>query len=93
MLQLSIPKYYQVRRGQTVKTIARTFGVAVGVLISANTLTQEVFAGQILRIPDIRGNAYVAQAGDSKALLCGSEENYIRRNGTDVLYPEMTVIL
>jgi hypothetical protein len=33
------------------------------------------------------------QAGDTKALLCGSEKNYRIRNGTDVFYPGMKVHL
>lgn len=93
MLQVYIPKYYQVKRGQTLNDISKAFGVAVGVLIHDNRLTQEVFAGQVLCISNVRGNRYVAQAGDTKTLLCGNEENYYKRNGTDILYPEMSVIL
>ncbi len=93
MLKLHIPKYYIVKRGQTVREIAKTFGVAVRVLVVENRLGQEVQAGQILKIPALRGDLYVAQAGDNKILLCGSEENYRTRNGTDILYPQMLVVL
>lgn len=93
MLKLKIPKYYVVKEGQTLKEISRVFGVAVGVLIRENRLSGEVFAGQALRIPEERGNMYVAQVGDTKTLLCGSEQRYFQRNGTHILYPEMHVVL
>ena len=90
---MKIPKYYVVKEGQTLKEISRVFGVAVGVLIRDNRLTEEVFAGQVLYISEVRGNVYVAQAGDTKSLICGSEQQYFQRNGTHILYPEMQVIL
>ena len=93
MLKVKIPKYYIVKEGQTLKDISRVFGVAVGVLIRDNRLTEEVFAGQALYISEVRGNVYVAQAGDTKSLICGSEQQYFQRNGTHILYPEMQVIL
>lgn len=93
MLQISVPKYYVVKRGQTVKEIAFAFGVAVGLLIKENALKKEPYAGQRLIIPTERGDRYVAQAGDEKTLLCGSDEMYYKKNGTHILYPGMSVIL
>ena len=93
MLQISVPKYYRVKQGQTVKDVAAAFGVAVGVLIRENALTQELYVGQVLKIPTARGNRYVAQAGDTRTLLCGSDEQYFQKNGTLTLYPGMSVIL
>ena len=58
-----------------------------------NALVSPPFVGQILRIPDTRGNAYTAKAGETKTLLCGNEEGYERKNGTDILYIGMRVIL
>ena len=93
MLQICVPKYYRVKHGQRIKDISLTFGVAAGVLIKENHLTGEPYQGQMLVIPAKRGNRYVAQAGDTKALLCGNEENYYQKNGTHILYPGMSVIL
>ena len=93
MLRLEIKRFYQVKHGQTLDKIAKTFGVAEYLLVKINALTQPPHAGQILIIPTERGNAYTAQAGECKTLLCGSEENFAQRNGTDILYPGMRVIL
>ena len=93
MLKAEKRKFYQVQAGQTLKEIACFFGVSEFLLAKCNGLKSPPFAGQILFIPSERGNAYIVKAGDSKALLCGSEENFKRKNGTDVLYLGMRVIL
>lgn len=93
MIQISVPKYYRVKQGQKIKDIAFAFGVAVGILIKENGLTEEPWQGQCLYIPNVRGNRYLAQAGDTKALLCGDDEKYYQKNGTYILYPGMSVIL
>ena len=93
MLKTEQGQFYQVKKGQTLREIADYFSVSEFLLVKINCLTSPPFAGQILRIPEEKGNVYTAQAGDTKTLLCGSEENYYRRNGTDVLYPEMPVVL
>ncbi len=71
--------------------IAAYFSLSPYLLAKENGLTEEPRAGEILRIPDAVGNAYTVQAGDTKALLCGSEENYERLNGTSVFYVGMRV--
>lgn len=93
MLKLEIPEFYKVRDGQTLKEIAAAFSVSERLLIKENRLTEEVQKGQILHIPEERGNAYTVRAGDTKTLLCGSEENYEKRNGTAIFYPGMKVVL
>lgn len=93
MLRVEKRKFYRVQAGQTLKDIACFFGVSEFLLAKCNHLNAPPFAGQILFIPNERGNAYVVKAGDSKALLCGSEENFQRKNGTDFLYLGMRVIL
>lgn len=93
MLKVRVPKYYKVKEGQSLREIAETFCVAERLLAKENGLTKQPFAGQVLKIPLERGNVYTAREGDSKALLCGSEENFVRKNGTDVLYLGMRVIL
>ena len=93
MLRLQQRKFYQVKVGQSLKEIAKAFCVSEFLLAKCNGLKSPPFAGQILLIPEARGNAYTVKAGDSKALLCGSVENFERKNGTDILYPGMRVIL
>ena len=93
MLKIKCVKFYKVKGGQTIEEIAAAFSVSAWLLVKENHLTTQPYAGQILTLPAERGNAYTAQAGESKALLCGSEENFIKKNGTDVVYPGMRVIL
>ena len=74
-----------------MEEIADYFSVSERLLAQKNGLTKAPFAGQILTIPTERGNAYTVQEGDTKALLCGSEENFYRKNGTDAFYIGMRV--
>ena len=73
--------------------IAKHFSVAERLLVKENDLTAPPYAGQILRIPSEFGDAYIVREGDTKTFLCGSEENYFRKNGTDVFYIGMRIIL
>ena len=93
MLRLEIPRYYKVKKGQTIEEIAKVFQLSAYLLVKENALKSEPFAGQMLKIPTQRGNVYTAKAGDNKALLCGSAERYEKVNGTDILYIGMRVIL
>lgn len=90
---MDIPKYYKVKQGQTIAEIAAAFGVSAFLLVKENALKREPHAGQMLKIPARRGNAYTVKAGEDKTLLCGSEENYEARNGTRAFYIGMRVIL
>ncbi len=91
MLKTTTAKYYQVKTGQSVEEIARYFSVSPFLVAKENALSEEPKAGQILRIPEKRGNEYTVQIGDSKALLCGSEKGYEEKNGTSVFYVGMRV--
>ena len=93
MLRLEQRKFYRVQAGQTLGEIASAFCVSEFLLAKCNHLKSPPQTGQILFIPNERGNAYIAEQGDTKALLCGSEENFERKNGTDILYLGMRVIL
>ena len=84
-------RYYRVKKGQTLAEIADYFSVSERLLAQENGLTEAPFAGQILTSPTERGNAYTVQEGDTKTLLCGSEENFYRKNGTDIFYIGMKV--
>lgn len=92
-LSLSIPDTYQVKSGQTVACIARTFSVPPSVLVKYNNLTEEVQAGQILKIPRERYNLYVVRGGESKSLLCGSPDRFLKINRTSAFYPAQIVFL
>ena len=80
-----------MKSGQTLREIADYFSVAERLLAQMNDLSTAPYAGQILRIPTIGGDAYTVQEGDTKALLCGGEENYRKKNGTDIFYIGMRV--
>jgi len=92
-LQLKTPDFYKVKRGQTLREIARAFCVSERALVKLNDLKCEPYDGQILRLPKTKGNAYTAREGDSKTLLCGNDETYEKKNGTNALYLGMRVIL
>ena len=91
-LSLHLPKIYRVKRGQTVSQIASVFGVAPVLLAQINSLERELCGGEVLLLPP-RGNAYTVQGGESKSLLCGSEENFLEYNGTAAFYPGQRIIL
>ncbi len=74
-----------------MEEIADYFSVSERLLVRENGLTEAPSSGQILRIPTERGNAYTVREGDTKALLCGSEDNFHRKNGTDAFYIGMRV--
>lgn len=94
MIKIEIPKYYQVREGQTLREIARAFGVSERVLAKTNGLTEEPFVGQVLTVPkEAVGNAYTACEGQTRALLCGDDERFMRLNGRTACYPGMRVLL
>ena len=93
MLSTSYRQFHIVREGQSVRKIAEYYSVSEYLLVKENALTQPPLAGQVLKIPEARGNAYFVQEGDTKALLCGSEKNFERKNGTDIFYIGMRIIL
>lgn len=93
MLKTVQRKFYKVKEGQTLSQIAEYFSVSERVLARENGLKISPSAGQILRIPEEKGNAYTVRAGDTKILLCGSEERYERLNGTKAFYIGMKIII
>ena len=86
-------QFHIVRKGQTVEKIAAAYSVSAWRLAKENGLQDEPAIGRILRIPNESGNRYTVREGDTKTLLCGSEESYERKNGTGVFYIGMQVIL
>ncbi|MBR2341724.1 MAG: LysM peptidoglycan-binding domain-containing protein [Clostridia bacterium] len=93
MLKLEEKKLHTVRAGQTLYSIARAYQIPETAIIFENSLCADLHVGQVLILPQKRGNYYTAQAGDGPALLCGSKENYKKKNGTELLYPQMKVWL
>ncbi len=76
-----------------MKSIAEYYSVSERSLVKRNGLTGEPHVGQMLEIPEETGHAYVVKAGDTKALLCGGEEQFLQRNATDVFYIGMRIII
>ncbi len=93
MLKTQRQQFYQVKKGQSLEEIAKYFSVSEWLIVKENGLTVPIFVGQILKIPSERGDRYEVRAGDTKELLCGSAENYAKKNGTDVFYIGMRVII
>lgn len=93
MLKTEKKKFHIVRDGQNLRRIAEYYSVSEFLLAKENALTEEPFEGRILKIPEETGNAYIVREGDTKSLLCGSDEAYARKNGADVFYIGMRVIL
>ena len=94
-MELSIEKrkYYRVKRGQTLGDVADAFCIPPCVLVACNALKGEVYEGQVLEMPQERRNLYFVRGGESKSLLCGSKENFQKRNGTANFYIGQTVWL
>jgi hypothetical protein len=92
MLKIGIRQPYKVKRGQTLRVLAKEYSTTEYAIIVRNGLTEELYEGQLIFLPE-PSNVYVVQPSDTKALLCGSDENYKIRNGTDILYPTMRVFL
>ena len=91
-LILRIPKFYRVKRGQTLFQIASVFGVSPARLAAENDMKGEPGGGEVLKLPP-RGNVYTVQGGESKTLLCGSPERFLELNGTAAFYPGQKVVL
>ena len=85
--------YYVVKGGQTAAEIAEYFQIPVTLLVKENGLKTEPSEGQIVKIPQMRGHLYEVRAEDDKKLLCGSIENYQKRNGAQILHAGMKVFL
>lgn len=93
MLKNDIPKYYKVKRNQTVETIANAFFVTPNAIIEENRLEKEVEEGDVISIPKPKGNLYSVKLGDNEKLLCGSMENFQKKNGNISLFPSEKVYL
>lgn len=86
-------EFYRVKKGQTLNGIALAFSVPARLIAAENGLQEEVRGGEILRIPARRGNLYTVRGGESKTLLCGGDEAFSEKNGTQWLYPTQKVVL
>ena len=82
-----------MKKGQTLSEIASVFRLTPCFLARENGLHEEVREGQVLVIPKCSRNLYVVRGGESKTLLCGSKENFEKRNATKCLYPTQTIFL
>lgn len=82
--------YYQVKRGQSLESVAYAFGVTPRILAAENKLEKELVCGQVLKIP-ATCNLYEIKGGEQKELLCGSVQAYAEKNKTTCLYPTQIV--
>jgi hypothetical protein len=82
--------WYKVKQGQTIRSIADECGVTAFAIVEKNCLVEELYEGQLIRLPEPE-NLYTVQVGDTKQRLCGGEQEYRILNGTDVFYPAMRV--
>ena len=92
MLKLEIRQPYKVKWGQSLKTVAEECGTSAFAIVAQNDIKEELYEGQLLFLPNA-GNVYVVQAGDTKSLLCGGDKQFFEKNGTNVFYPGMRVLL
>ena len=92
-LELKTPAWYRVKHGQTIRSIAQTYGLTPRILARENDLDEEVREGMLLKIPQAAGNLYTVRGGESMTLLCGSKENFCEKNGTEHLYIGQTILL
>ena len=93
MLKVAKKQYYKVKKGQTLREVAEYFSVSEFLLARENNLRSPLWTGQILSIPKEKGNAYFVHEGDTKSLLYSSDDAYLKKNGTQVFYIGMRVIL
>lgn len=84
---------YRVKKGQTLKDVAAAFSLPELLIARHNDLKEEVAAGQIVKLPKVRGNLYTVREGDTKTLLSGSDENFEKTNGSGVIYPGLKVLV
>jgi hypothetical protein len=82
--------WYKVKQGQTIRSIADECGVTAFAIVEKNCLVEELYEGQLIRLPEPE-NLYTVQVGDTKQRLCGGKQEYRILNGTDVFYPAMRV--
>ena len=82
-----------MKRGQTLEGIARAFRLPPRVLAAYNELKSDPQEGQVLRLPQETGDLYLVRGGESKRLLCGSEEKFREKNFTDLFYPGQVILL
>ena len=54
-------KYYKVKRGEDIESVASSFGISVDQLMTLNSLTRRhVSRGQVLKVPDVAQKAAAA---------------------------------
>lgn len=78
---------YTVEGGDTVSTIAESFGLSARTLLWANGLGEGDFIkpGQVLKIPSVSGYLYTVRSGDTLTSLAqkykGKEDEILEANG------------
>lgn len=61
-------KYYKVKRGEDIESVASSFGISVDQLMTLNSLTRRhVSRGQVLKVPDVAQKAAAAPSQPAQA--------------------------
>ncbi len=93
MLRIIENHYYRLKTGDTLSLVAKAYKIPECALIGLNGLTEEPWAGYLLKLPSKEYSLYTVQAGDSKKNLCGSEERYRALNFTDEFFIGMKILI
>jgi len=92
-LELLSRRFYRLKKGQTLRDVAKAFSLPPQVLARENGFIEEPQAGAVLYIPERRGNLYTVKGGESISLLCGTKERFVSLNKTTALYPTQTILI
>ncbi len=91
-LSLHTPRLYRVKRGQRLGDVAAAFSLPERAVAAVNGLTEEIFEGQLLILPE-GGDLYTVRGGESKTLLCGSAARFAEKNKTERFYVGQKILL
>lgn len=88
---------YEVRAGDTVRSVCAEHALTPALLIAANRLSAFPPAGSFLVLPHAEGKVYTVQPGESAASVCEkfgmTEEEFFRMNGCRSVYPAQRVFV
>lgn len=88
---------YIVRRGQTIKDVAKHFEIPEHIIITENGLTGDVCEGDALLISSSQTQEYVVGVGETFESVCekfgADREEVARLNGVDYVWVRMRLLL
>lgn len=88
---------HSVSEGESLPGIAAMYGVPAGLVISANAVDGEIYAGQRLIIPALSGMVYKVKPSDSIEALSKKfgvpAQKILSDNNTDMIFPFMDLLI